>query len=623
MPKKSLQWNFPPGTSVQTFGADEYQSIKQPSSADDFQKLLTGISEAVHVDAQRLAVSNNTAIPQLATLAIKEALSWVIKSGGAAHESGEYADIFRAFWLSLGLLRRRDGWSGNQFDPVVDPRIDPTLRELFDVELGRVRANSLHWGIESGYFQLSDSAIGPSLRRSLQARRSALSCLTEYAAREMLPPDLRGMLDDSNSDKKDFWQRLGFHDAEIVTRGMAGEWRRLLEELDLTEQILVQFVDFFGSNQLAMGQLRQVADGKQPVWLRLEDLRNLWTQFFKADSEGDAGLAAFERALELYTLCPEDEPHLDMKKWVPVPLFLRVGDWYLPYLPSLLMMHPSLVTFNMLMHKHEREWSQTIGGSAASVETWLRDQLAGISDHCLFATGAQKKPLRGDIDLAIYDRNSRVLVVCEIKTVFNRFRSVQQLRSFTKGRYDKAIEQLTPKIQALREATLPPDATIAPRWELKDLFSNRIDAVPEQIVPIVLNWWDAFDYTIGTPDEEILCCNIRAFVYLFRQCAGRLDWLVEAIRTLSGVFCVAQGTGRTLRFAGQEIEFFKEDFLNTLPVLDELRSVIHRRFIIDQLKVLPAMPRDWEAKARASGIEPGILRRFEFYRRKTGGLHRS
>lgn len=209
-----------------------------------------------------------------------------------------------------------------------------------------------------------------------------------------------------------------------------------------------------------------------------------------------------------------------------------------------------------------------------------------------------------------------MLVVCELKSVFDRFRSRQHLRTFVSGKFDKAVDQLRPKVEAIRAAHTGKEMTV-PRWPMKDIFSNRVDEAPAQVVPVILNWWDVFDYTIGTDDEDILCCNVRAFRFLFRRCAGRLDRLTDVIRTLSGVFCVAQATGRTLRFEGREVDFWQEDQLDRLPPLEELRPRVYRRAVVDQLKLLPMMPSDWREQTREAGHDPRIFNFYDVHHRKS------
>jgi hypothetical protein len=611
MAKNILEWNFPPGTTSESYDINEYRRTANISSAEEFKGILQSLSGADPVDPASLNISNNTAISQLAFFAVREALKWV-DSGGTHYEHGEFADMFRAFWIALSSLVHRPDWSPDSFTPEDCREATPGVMELFNRELGRVRADSLRWAVACGQVILKDTEIGPSLEPSLPLRRSALGCLTDLAARELLPEEARKLVDDRHASGPTVWRRLGFQDAELITVGMAPHWRSLLEGLGLSEELLIQFIALYASDELVMGQIGRAVRGMVPTWFTLRQLRDMGRRH--ADVEGDEfDEAGFDRALDLYTLCPRADA--SGRRWVPVPLFVRVGGWYLPYFPAVLMMHPNLVTLNMLMHKHEREWSGTVGSGAASAEDWLGEVLEQDSKNCVFATGVKKKPIKGDIDLAIYDRTSKVLIVCELKSIFDRFRSRQHLRTFVSGKFDKAVEQLRPKVEAVRAAYTPGNASV-PRWPLRDIFSNRVDETPARVVPLVLNWWDAFDYTIGTDDEDILCCNVRAFRFLFRCCAGRLDRLADAIRILSGVFCVVQATGRTIKFEGREVEFWQEDPLNRLPPLEELQPPVHQRFVVDQLKLLPVMPKNWREQTLATGYDPRIFRFLNVYRRR-------
>src|SRR5215207_4466701 len=195
MTKNILKWNFPPGTTSNTYDIDEYRRTQRVSSAEDFKGMLQSLSGAAPVDVASLDVQNNVAISQLALLTIQEALKWV-ESGGAGYEHGEFADMFRAFWLGLSSLLQRPDWSPESFVPDAGRGVDPGVQKLFDREVARVRTDSFLRAIESGQLILKDTELGPYLERSLQLRRSALACLTDLAARELLPQEFQTLFDD-------------------------------------------------------------------------------------------------------------------------------------------------------------------------------------------------------------------------------------------------------------------------------------------------------------------------------------------------------------------------------------------------------------------------------------------
>jgi hypothetical protein len=102
----------------------------------------------------------------------------------------------------------------------------------------------------------------------------------------------------------------------------------------------------------------------------------------------------------------------------------------------------------LLMRKHPHDWNNTVGSDLAEVADTLCARLPAVPG-LLFAT-MKKKAGIGDIDLAIYDRRSHVLLLCEIKTVFDRFRTSYQLSNFAGQRvnFAKAARNSSPRLQA-------------------------------------------------------------------------------------------------------------------------------------------------------------------------------
>jgi hypothetical protein len=98
--KNILKWNIPPGISHSHSRSTSTGARRHVSSAEEFKSILLSLSGAAPADTGSLGVSNNAAISQLVLLAIREALKWV-DSGGAHYKLGEFADMFRAFWVAL------------------------------------------------------------------------------------------------------------------------------------------------------------------------------------------------------------------------------------------------------------------------------------------------------------------------------------------------------------------------------------------------------------------------------------------------------------------------------------------------------------------------------------------
>jgi RHS repeat-associated protein len=97
----------------------------------------------------------------------------------------------------------------------------------------------------------------------------------------------------------------------------------------------------------------------------------------------------------------------------------------------------------------------------------------------------------GDIDIGIVNLNTGDIMLCEVKTVFDRFRTNHQLSNFVDQRvnYEKAVRQLRATESAIVDG----------HWKIGDIFETKAVIPPSgKIFKIILTWWDIFDPFKGT-----------------------------------------------------------------------------------------------------------------------------
>src|ERR1051326_8890748 len=215
--------------------------------------------------------------------------------------------------------------------------------------------------------------------------------------------------------------------------------------------------------------------------------------------------------------------------WGVVAPFIRF-DWGFAYWPfSFHVLHPDLSMLTLLTRKFSRLWDNTVGASLSQVGPWLGKQIPRSPD--LIVSSLKKKNPFGDIDLAVYDLKRRHLVLCEIKTVFDKFRTNYQLTNFLnqKVNFDKAKEQVLRNVQAVTSGA----------WPLKEIFTpEQINSSPLTVTPLILTWWDLHNPNLELGDA-VLCCNFRSFIYLMNAAAGNVDDVVHTIRQCSKLYCPA------------------------------------------------------------------------------------
>jgi hypothetical protein len=136
----------------------------------------------------------------------------------------------------------------------------------------------------------------------------------------------------------------------------------------------------------------------------------------------------------------------------------------------------------------------------------------------------------GDVDLAIYDVQTRELLVCEVKTVYDKHRTDSLMNRFegAKVNVQKAVSQLRTTATMITEGKLT----------LQQLFGNA-DPTPIRVHMALLTWLDPIDLTMGTSEEDILSLNFATFLWLVHASAGDVQALVTAIRELRNLWTVA------------------------------------------------------------------------------------
>jgi hypothetical protein len=172
---------------------------------------------------------------------------------------------------------------------------------------------------------------------------------------------------------------------------------------------------------------------------------------------------------------------------------------------------PDLGFLSLLIRRHERLWSTTVGSTLAFAADWLGHQL---SPHPRLKWVARRSRRGvGDADLALWDCEKNEVVTLELKTTFDKFRSHVQLRNF--------VEQRVNLPKAITQARHAADAIADGSWPLRDLFGSAAPTTPRSVTPGVLTWWDTFNPTLGTADE-VLSCNYATFVFVLN--AAKAIW---------------------------------------------------------------------------------------------------
>ncbi len=188
------------------------------------------------------------------------------------------------------------------------------------------------------------------------------------------------------------------------------------------------------------------------------------------------------------------------------------------------------------IRKYEEAWNRTMGCNLARSADVLAASLPTF-DNIVVAVRRRIKG-KGDIDLAVYDIISCQMLVCEIKTVYDKHRTVRQMQRFEESKVNlaHAIGQLHLAISAVRSGAM----------SMRTIFGRHLPS-PERVRGALLTWVDPIDLIVGTVDENLLSLNFATFSYLLRRSEGDLPAMLRAISELRNIWCGAERRAMTFK----------------------------------------------------------------------------
>ena len=496
------------------------------------------------------------------------------------YSSADHGSILKSLLTVVSEIMKTssDEFTGPYFDLICE--YDESVQSYLDNEYHQLANLNLEMSLRKDYWRLFYEAENDLFRLSLAPpqRRSALTLLDHKAEFLSMSPESQAILSGkiSTNEAIPLILSTGMNEVKFLRDAVPEAWGRLAGQIGFTLDEAVQFQAFV-----------QVLMEKGKLWFRIDDLLELFTVF--TDEQGLTTISEDRIALliDFYSATPE----IVLSWGIAVP-FVRFKEWfvYWPFVHHVLP--PSLTFLSLAMRKYPEDWNNTVGSDLAKVANTIRDDLPNMP-NLLFVTVKKKKGV-GDIDLGIYDSKSRVFLLCEIKTVFNRFRTNYQLSNFTDQRvnFDKAASQLVAVKEAIESGA----------WTLSEIFNRKIDGSPSSILTVVLTWYDNHNPWIGVEEQDLVSCNFRIFKYLFTHACGNLDMLHEAIAQLSRIYCVASlQPSFQLPVEGKEVFVKREVQTELLPPKEELDKMQLCELVRQELSSLPKLPENWRDQLKKMG----------------------
>ena len=394
--------------------------------------------------------------------------------------------------------------------------IDPIVEEIYNNIQTILYLKNFLISIEEGFWGIKCKDRSLIIYLFEHIRRSALDLLSDkvnylYENDQTKKSFSQGL---ENVDSILLTQHLGIKELDPIIKGTPDAWNNLLNMLNINIEHFTEFITF----------IEYLKNYEYSIWYQKEDIWNSWRDYIEKYSREGILKESFMKILDFFSA-----NYKDILNWgISIP-FIKIGQWYGKWPFYHHVLHPNLSFLSILIRKYNSEWSKTVGSELAKVSNYIVSLLPTIEN--IFLTTLKKKKDIGDIDLAIYNLKSNHLIICEIKTVFDRFRTNYQLKNYITQRvnFEKANNQLN-KIE---------DAIITNNWTLREIFGRNFTNPPKIITKIILTWWDVMNINLGTSKEDILCCNFKIFQYLYTKAKGDLGLLATTIYQMSKIYCFA------------------------------------------------------------------------------------
>jgi hypothetical protein len=456
------------------------------------------------LDPFQYMASANYVVPMLVDLACAKGNEIVDRV--PRYSSPDHATVWNDL---LACLRRFDAFKMPYFNFALAP--DPFAEELLAYEHAKIARRHVISSFQDGMWTLVDDGAGLRIRLAEPMRRSALHLVANKASYLRSPPPVRAVLDDLEQDGSALALANGLYHLDVFAESCPQAWQRLQDGLPFDVQALPGFRAFV----LALGDM---TDSR---WFHANQLWDLW-QHFAADRGLDAGTGQMFGALVDFHSLTVDEA----RAWGTQSPFLRFGDTYLVWFFVFHVLLPDLNFLVLLARRFEKLWSQTVGADLARVADWLGTQLPA-NDRLRWVARRRRKGV-GEADLVLLDTDTGHVLVLELKTVFDKFRTHLQMRNFTeqKVNFSKALKQAQTAAAAIADG----------RWPLRDLFGKDAPNASTGVTHGVLTWWDTYNPTLGS-DPQTLCCNFETLLFVIQQAGGDVHAAATAISELSRVYC--------------------------------------------------------------------------------------
>ncbi|WP_414943848.1 hypothetical protein [Amycolatopsis sp. cmx-11-32] len=458
------------------------------------------------LDPFQYVASANYVVPMLLDLAIKRGDE--IVDHVPRYNSLDHAVNWQVLAASIG---RFDDFIAPYFDRAI--LSDPFAEELLAYEGRKHERRHAIASFRQGLWRLVSDDDGLRVVLAKPVRRSALHLVSELASRAQYPAEVIEQLDQKSGelDLGALALKMGLRELDVFSQSAPDGWEAFCVGVGFPMGMVPQFrswvIDLWKTHPRR--------------WFSPDELWADWCSFATEKEFEVREPGQFDALLSLHTVTPQEAV-----TWGVQAPFLRCGEFLASWPFAFHVLYPDLGFISLLVRRHERLWSTTVGSSLALAADWLGAQLPQHSRLAWAARRARRGV--GDADLVLWDRQTDDVVVVELKTTYDKFRSHAQLQNFVDQRvnFPKAIKQANRTAAAIRDGS----------WPLRDIFGKAAPALPRSVTPCVLTWWDTYNPTLGSEDE-IVSCNFATFIYVISLAKGDVSASITTLRELARIYC--------------------------------------------------------------------------------------
>lgn len=456
-----------------------------------------------------------------------------------------------------------------------DPSVHVAFGRQLMEELNREQHARVQQGIWQSFFNIKADIA--QLRLTRRRRGSALMMLDARAKAALLEMLIGRPLSELSQDELNHALASSSEMLHFLTQSDPPGWLKFEQAMGVDAERLAALSGFLIFMEFAAVQV------KHSYWYDEAKLIELWTLYVLAYPQyGAITGQSIVDAITRFSMAPSEAA----TTLIHPPFYLLHGKFLRnPCFINAQGMMASLLT--IAIRRHERDWNNTLGSTLARAADTLRSLLPVLGR---LKVAVRRKFPGGDVDLALYDTQSNELLVCEVKTVYDKHNVDSLMHRFEEAKVnvDKAASQLEETVLAISDGKL----------SMATIFGEKL-AAPEAVHKVLLTWLDPVDLTMGTEYEEVMCMNFSIFLCLIHASHGNVQAVATAVRELRNVWPVARS--RPLDLDQPELTAELEVQTNLLDRRSDLerldlsplsREIIARMDSVDEVAA-SAQPESW------------------------------